>query len=118
MQNNDKGKEKVWSISPDNMEALKRSSNRYNVLQNDYSNEFPTLISSQKQQIVDQFIKKRIQPGREVLQHWSDEMKSYFNENWKESLKEDEAVKKKVQENTDDDAFDDYSATTSFFNQR
>ena len=114
VQNNDKGKEKVWSISPDNMEALKRSSNRYNVLQNDYSNEFPTLISSQKQQIVDQFIKKRIQPGREVLQHWSDEMKSYFNENWKESLKEDEAGKKKVQENTDDDVFDDYSATTSF----
>ena len=92
--NKGKGKEKVWNLSPDNLEALKRSSNKFNVLQNEYSAEFPTLISHQK--------------------HWSDEMKTYLKEKWKEVTTEEIIGSNENQKTVVEDVFDDYSDMSNF----
>lgn len=42
------GNRKVWNLSKDNMESLMKTSDKFAGLQNEYANEFPTLISPQK----------------------------------------------------------------------
>lgn len=108
-QHKDKRKEKVWNISPENLEELKISSNRYNVFQNEYSTEFPTLISPQKKKVVDQFLINKVHPTKEVMLQWSDEMKSYFQENWKESSTEVDVGTSENRKQFVEEVLDDYS---------
>ncbi|PWA66022.1 hypothetical protein CTI12_AA331970 [Artemisia annua] len=75
--------DKMWNIGKENMEELKRSSNRYNVLQNDYDAEFPKLLSPHKLKLVDGFLSKNERPTNDVLEKWSDDMKAYFEGKWK-----------------------------------
>nr|GEY60325.1 translocase of chloroplast 34, chloroplastic isoform X2 [Tanacetum cinerariifolium] len=80
------GAGKTWNISKENVNELKRSANKYAVLAEednvslgkDFGNEF-----ADKRLIVDEFIKKKLQPTATETKDWNYDMLNYFKYQWK-----------------------------------
>ncbi|GKE92601.1 hypothetical protein Tco_1573696 [Tanacetum coccineum] len=88
--------EKSWKLSKEKVEEMKRSANKYAVLSEEESEvqEMDAFIDNRL--IVDEFIKKKMQPSVSETKGWTDDMIKYFKYAW-------EAMERKEKEVSDDE---------------
>ncbi|GJS09807.1 RNA-directed DNA polymerase, eukaryota, reverse transcriptase zinc-binding domain protein [Tanacetum coccineum] len=94
---------KIWNVGKENVYEIRKSANKYAVLtdrDNDESQVDPFL---DKRRIVDEFIKKKIQPSCVETKDWNYDMIQYFKYKW--------AAKERMEnENSDDeDVFENHN---------
>ncbi|GJT51143.1 RNA-directed DNA polymerase, eukaryota, reverse transcriptase zinc-binding domain protein [Tanacetum coccineum] len=93
---------KAWNVGKDNVEKLRKSANKYDVLSEDENHiaEDPFI---DKRLIVDEFIKKKIQPNCNETKDWTYDMIQYFKYQW-------EAMKRMEEEDSEEeDVFDSHN---------
>nr|GFA03365.1 hypothetical protein [Tanacetum cinerariifolium] len=90
-----KSPSKVWNVGKDNVEELRKSANKYDVLSEDedHIEEDPFI---HKRLIVDKFIKKKIQPTCQETKNWNYDMVNYFKYQW-------EVVERKEKEDSEEE---------------
>ncbi|GKB28957.1 RNA-directed DNA polymerase, eukaryota, reverse transcriptase zinc-binding domain protein [Tanacetum coccineum] len=96
------------NVGKENVKELRKSANKYVVLSEEENhNDKDPFID--KRLIVDEFIKKKLQPACEEIKNWSYDMINYFKYKW-------EAIERKdVEMSDDEDVYDiDDQATQSF----
>ncbi|GJX57300.1 hypothetical protein Tco_0287197 [Tanacetum coccineum] len=99
----------MWNVSKNVMGSLKTITNKFAVLQEDYNDEIPHIISPIKQVEVDKFLKYRRKPTDDDSKEWGENIKKYFEFKWKAIEKEDEKIQEGV--------FDDYSKLDEFLKE-
>ncbi|GJU75148.1 hypothetical protein Tco_1272218 [Tanacetum coccineum] len=99
---------KVWNVGKDNIEELRKSASKYAVLLDEENNiEVDPFLD--KRLIVDEFIKKKLQPTCEETRDWNYDMINYFKIQWEEIDRQD------LECSDDDDVFEmNDQATQSF----
>ncbi|PWA50867.1 hypothetical protein CTI12_AA469830 [Artemisia annua] len=86
--NNEKNK---WKVREEDVEALRRSANKYAVLESHEEEERQEVNLLKDRQIVDMYLNKKEKPTKEVLSNWSKDMANYFNTQWEiDRIKEKE----------------------------
>ncbi|GKE38383.1 RNA-directed DNA polymerase, eukaryota, reverse transcriptase zinc-binding domain protein [Tanacetum coccineum] len=99
---------KVWNVGKDNIEELRKSASKYAVL-SDEDNNIEVDPFLDKRLIVDEFIKKKLQPTCEETRDWNYDMINYFKIQWEEIERQD------LECSDDDDVFEmNDQATHSF----
>ncbi|GJU75145.1 hypothetical protein Tco_1272215 [Tanacetum coccineum] len=88
---------KVWNVGKDNIEELRKSASKYAVL-SDEENNIEVYPFLDKRLIVDEFIKKKLQPTCEETRDWNYDMINYFKIKW-------EAMERQDLECSDDDCW-------------
>ncbi|GJY81540.1 RNA-directed DNA polymerase, eukaryota, reverse transcriptase zinc-binding domain protein [Tanacetum coccineum] len=81
-----------WRISKENVEELKRSANKYSVLAEESNFDEGVDPFLDKRLIVDEFIKKNLQPFIMDTKHWSYDMINYFKYAWEAMERKDYEV--------------------------
>ncbi|GJZ75843.1 RNA-directed DNA polymerase, eukaryota, reverse transcriptase zinc-binding domain protein [Tanacetum coccineum] len=74
--------EKAWKISKENAKKLKKSANKYVVLFNDENGSNAEEEFVDKILIVDEFIRKNLQPTCSESKNWTYDMMEYFKYQW------------------------------------
>ncbi|PWA64400.1 hypothetical protein CTI12_AA207180 [Artemisia annua] len=74
-----------WKVNEKDMEALKRSANKYSVLNDVQDDDSQDLNVLKEREIIDQFLNKKLQPTPLELSKWTDDMKQYFKDKEEES---------------------------------
>ncbi|GJV91106.1 hypothetical protein Tco_1538919 [Tanacetum coccineum] len=99
---------KVWNVGKDNIEELRKSASKYAVLSDEENNiEVDPFLD--KRLIVDEFIKKKLQPTCEETRDWNYDMINYFKIKWEAMERQD------LECSDDDDVFEmNDQATQSF----
>nr|GEW55108.1 RNA-directed DNA polymerase, eukaryota, reverse transcriptase zinc-binding domain protein [Tanacetum cinerariifolium] len=98
--------EKSWNIGSSKMGELRRSANKYVVLSEDNTGNVEKHQEDpmdDKRLVVDEYVKKKLQPTATETKNWSDDMIKYFKYSW-EAMKRRESENSKeedVCENTD-----------------
>ncbi|GKA67747.1 RNA-directed DNA polymerase, eukaryota, reverse transcriptase zinc-binding domain protein [Tanacetum coccineum] len=98
--NGSKNPRKSWKISKENVEELKRSANKFSVLTEEDRHDEEVDIIIDKRLIVDEFIKKKLQPSVNETKDWDYDMINYFKYSW-------EAMEKNENELSDDEDVND-----------
>ncbi|GKD36245.1 RNA-directed DNA polymerase, eukaryota, reverse transcriptase zinc-binding domain protein [Tanacetum coccineum] len=83
------GNKKQWPLKHNEFEAMKKTANKFTILQilpDDNPMELNTL---KDKMIVDQFLNNKIQPSVMEISNWSNDMVKYFKERWEEDRKRD-----------------------------
>ncbi|GKA12501.1 RNA-directed DNA polymerase, eukaryota, reverse transcriptase zinc-binding domain protein [Tanacetum coccineum] len=71
-----------WNVQNDVLKELKRSVNKYVVLQDDEGGDGKSRNGKDDISLVDRFLKAKMQPPIAKSCRWSDKMITYFKENW------------------------------------
>ncbi|GKC80829.1 RNA-directed DNA polymerase, eukaryota, reverse transcriptase zinc-binding domain protein [Tanacetum coccineum] len=90
-ENNDHEKRSsTWTIQEEILSAIKKTKNKYAILEEEEYDEEIELRLLKDRMIVDNYINKSIQPTCSETQNWSKDMISYFKQKWeeKEAMKE------------------------------
>ncbi|GJV35563.1 RNA-directed DNA polymerase, eukaryota, reverse transcriptase zinc-binding domain protein [Tanacetum coccineum] len=96
---------KVRNVGQDNVKELRKSANKYVVLSDD-ENIIEVDPFIDKRLIVDEFIKKKLQPTCEETKDWNNDMINYFKYQW-------EAMEMQDKENIDEgDVFENEDQAT------
>ncbi|GJX19091.1 hypothetical protein Tco_0221768 [Tanacetum coccineum] len=91
--------EKVWNIRKSNVEELKRSANKYDVLSEvnvENARKSNEELMIDRRLIVDEFVKKKLQPSISDTKDWSYDMINYFKYTW-------EAMERRMNEKSDEE---------------
>ncbi|GJY15028.1 hypothetical protein Tco_0385450 [Tanacetum coccineum] len=88
---------KIWKVCLENVKELKKSANKYAVLSDNESELGGMDPVIDKRLIVDELIKKKMQPTCDESKDWSYDMISYFKYKWKEMENKDK------EENSDEE---------------
>ncbi|GJW84489.1 RNA-directed DNA polymerase, eukaryota, reverse transcriptase zinc-binding domain protein [Tanacetum coccineum] len=84
MENNNDGR-KQWPLKNKEFEEMKKSANRYSILDTLPEDDVTEIRILKDRIIVDQYITKKIQPSVQEIKNWSQDMIKYFKEKWKEN---------------------------------
>lgn len=71
----------TWKVDKNAIEELKRSANKYAVLEEIEGHE---IYGAKWKDSIDKFVKNQRQPSKEEAKLWTEDMQIYFNEQWKE----------------------------------
>ncbi|GJY18324.1 hypothetical protein Tco_0389815 [Tanacetum coccineum] len=88
---NDKkeGNKKQWPLKQNEFEAMKKTANKFRILQS-LPDDNPVEINTFKDRmIIDQFLNRKIQPSVLEINNWSNDMIKCFKEKWEEDRKRD-----------------------------
>ncbi|GJZ96178.1 RNA-directed DNA polymerase, eukaryota, reverse transcriptase zinc-binding domain protein, partial [Tanacetum coccineum] len=88
---NDKkeGNKKQWPLKQNEFKAMKKTANKFSILQS-LPDDNPVEINTLKDRmIVDQFLNRKIQPSVLEISNWSNDMIKCFKEKWEEDRKRD-----------------------------
>ncbi|GJV54248.1 RNA-directed DNA polymerase, eukaryota, reverse transcriptase zinc-binding domain protein [Tanacetum coccineum] len=72
-----------WRISKENIEELRRSANKFSILEEIHDCEDPKEQMLIEKEIMDKFVKNQRQPTIEDSSKWTASMFKYFKEQWK-----------------------------------
>ncbi|GJU75283.1 RNA-directed DNA polymerase, eukaryota, reverse transcriptase zinc-binding domain protein [Tanacetum coccineum] len=91
---------KIWKVSKENVNEIRKSANKYAALADENIEECQADPFIDKRLIVDEFIKKKIQPNCVETKDWTYDMIQYLKYQWKAMEKMENADSK------EDDVFD------------
>ncbi|GKC36771.1 hypothetical protein Tco_1049155, partial [Tanacetum coccineum] len=91
---------KIWKVSKENVNEIRKSANKYAALADENIKECQADPFIDKRLIVDEFIKKKIQPNCVETKDWTYDMIQYLKYQWKAMEKMENADSK------EDDVFD------------
>ncbi|GKF47400.1 hypothetical protein Tco_0137202 [Tanacetum coccineum] len=75
---NESPSKKMWNVGSKNIEELKRSANRYDVLDENEGNEIEDNSLKDRRLEVDKLITEQRQPNDDEIDDWTYDMKEYF----------------------------------------
>ena len=64
------------------MDSIRRSANKYAVLEEYVEDERQDLNMMKDRMVVDVYLNKKVKPIEEVIKTWSKDMQNYFNTQW------------------------------------
>lgn len=73
---------KSWNVQKDVIDELRKSANKYAVLDVVFKETSRNDMSKESVETVDEFIRKKTQPTFEVTAKWSQVMRKYFKDQW------------------------------------
>ncbi|GJY64261.1 RNA-directed DNA polymerase, eukaryota, reverse transcriptase zinc-binding domain protein, partial [Tanacetum coccineum] len=75
-------KEKEWNVPKNVIKAIRKSANKYSILEDQNEEEILKGINLEERGIVDRFVKEKIQPNMCTTNVWSHAMVNYFKDQW------------------------------------
>lgn len=79
-QSSNNENKKQWKMNEKDMEALKKSANKYSVLNDIPDDETQDLSMLKGREMIDQILSKKLQPTPLEVSKWTDDMIQYFKD--------------------------------------
>ncbi|GKD59612.1 hypothetical protein Tco_1297121 [Tanacetum coccineum] len=100
-EDNSKGIRKQWLINNKEFEAMKKTANKYSILESLPEDEAVEIRILKDRMIVDQYINKKMQFIVQEVKNWSQDMIGYFKEQWEKVRDKDKDLSENDEEEDD-----------------
>ncbi|GKC10678.1 RNA-directed DNA polymerase, eukaryota, reverse transcriptase zinc-binding domain protein, partial [Tanacetum coccineum] len=82
---NNEGNKGKWELNNKEFQAMKKSANKYSILNSLLEDDPVELDMLKGRMIADQYLNKKVQPSKEEISKWSLDMVGYFKMKWNEA---------------------------------